>query len=78
MLFTIVLSLLIGISILHYYYYQYCEYYIINHYYVAGIAQSVYRLGYGLDNKGIRVHFLAELGCFCLLHRFQTGSGTHY
>jgi hypothetical protein len=34
-------------------------------------------MGYGLDNRGSRVRFLAEAGNFSLRHRFQNGSGVH-
>jgi hypothetical protein len=34
-------------------------------------------LGYGLDNRGSRVRFLAGAGNFSLHHRVQTGSGAH-
>jgi hypothetical protein len=43
---------------------------------VNRIAQSVYRLGYGLDDQGIRVKFLAGLRDF-LFSRIQTDSGAH-
>jgi hypothetical protein len=32
-------------------------------------------LGYGLDNRGSRVRFLAGAGNFSLHHRVQNGSG---
>jgi hypothetical protein len=38
----------------------------------AGIA-----LGYGLDDRGSRVRFLAGAGNFSLHHRVQNGSGAH-
>jgi hypothetical protein len=42
----------------------------------AVIAQSVWRLGYGLDNRGSRVRFPAGTGNFS--HpRVQNGSGAH-
>jgi hypothetical protein len=41
----------------------------------AVIAQSVWRLGYGLDNRGSRVRFPAGAGNFSLHHRVQNGSG---
>jgi hypothetical protein len=34
-------------------------------------------LGYGLDNRGSRVRFLAGAGNFSLHHRVQNGSGAH-
>jgi hypothetical protein len=34
-------------------------------------------LGYGLDDRGSRVRFLAGAGNFSLHHRVQNGSGTH-
>ena len=40
------------------------------------IAQSVQRLGYGLDNRGTLLRFLAGLRDF-LISSVQTGSGTH-
>jgi hypothetical protein len=33
--------------------------------------------GYGLDDRGSRVLFLAGAGIFSLHHRYQTGSGAH-
>jgi hypothetical protein len=47
------------------------------HIYRAVIAQSVWRLGYGLDSRGFRVPFLAGAGNFSLHNRVQTGSGAH-
>jgi hypothetical protein len=41
------------------------------------ISQSVYRLGYGLDDLGVRVRFPAEAVDFSVLHKVQTGSGAH-
>jgi hypothetical protein len=38
------------------------------------IAQSVQRLGYGLDDRGFRVRFPEGAGNFSL-HRVQNGSG---
>jgi hypothetical protein len=34
-------------------------------------------LGYGLDDRGSRVRFLAGAGNFALHHRVQNGSGAH-
>jgi hypothetical protein len=34
-------------------------------------------LGYGMDNRGSRVRFLAGAGNFSLHHRVQDGSGAH-
>jgi hypothetical protein len=34
-------------------------------------------LGYGLDNQGSRVQFLAGAGNFSLHHHVQNGSGAH-
>jgi hypothetical protein len=34
-------------------------------------------LGYGLDCRGCRVRFPAEVGNFSLHHRVQNGSGAH-
>jgi hypothetical protein len=34
-------------------------------------------LGYGLDDRGFRVRFLAGAGNFSLHHRVQNGSGAH-
>jgi hypothetical protein len=34
-------------------------------------------LGYGLDDRGSRVRFLAGAGNFSLNHRVQNGSGAH-
>jgi hypothetical protein len=39
----------------------------------AGIAQSVWRQGYGLDDRGIRVRFPAEATDFSVLYKVQTG-----
>jgi hypothetical protein len=44
---------------------------------IAVITQSIWRLGYGLDDRGSRVRFLSEAGNFSLHHRVQNGSGTH-
>jgi hypothetical protein len=41
------------------------------------IAQSVLRLGYGLEDRGSRVRFPAGAGNFSLHHRVQNGPGTH-
>jgi hypothetical protein len=38
---------------------------------------EVTSLGYGLDDRGSRVRFLAEAGNFSFHHRIQTGSGAH-
>jgi hypothetical protein len=43
----------------------------------AVIAQSVERLGYGLDDPGSRVRFPVGAGNFSLHHRIQNGSGAH-
>jgi hypothetical protein len=43
----------------------------------AVIAQSVQRLGYGLDDRGSGVRFPAGAGNFSLHHRVQNGSGAH-
>jgi hypothetical protein len=37
----------------------------------------VYRLGYGLDDRGSRLRFPAGAGNFSLHHRVQTGSEAH-
>jgi hypothetical protein len=34
-------------------------------------------LGYGLDDRGSRIRFLAGAGNFSLRHRVQNGSGAH-
>jgi hypothetical protein len=34
-------------------------------------------LGYGLDDRGSRVRFLAGAGNFSIHHRVQNGSGAH-
>jgi hypothetical protein len=41
------------------------------------IAQSVQRLGYGLNDQGSRVRFQAGAGNFSLHYRVQNGSGAH-
>jgi hypothetical protein len=41
------------------------------------LAQLVWRLGYGLDDRGYRVRFSAGSGNFSLHHRVQTVSGAH-
>jgi hypothetical protein len=41
----------------------------------AEVAQSVKRVGYGLDDQGIGFRFQLELEI--LLHSIQTGSGAH-
>jgi hypothetical protein len=38
---------------------------------------SFITLGYGLDDRGLRVQVPAGAGNFSFLHRFQTGSGAH-
>jgi hypothetical protein len=43
----------------------------------AVIAQSVWRLDYGLDDRGSRVRFPAGAWNFSLHHRVQNGSGVH-
>jgi hypothetical protein len=43
----------------------------------AVIAQSVQRLGCGLDDRGSRVRFPAGTGNFSLHHRVQNSSGVH-
>jgi hypothetical protein len=43
----------------------------------SSYAQSVERLGYGLDDWGSRVRFLVGAGNFFLEHRVQNGSGAH-
>jgi hypothetical protein len=45
--------------------------------YLMYIAQSVQRLGYGLDDRGSRVRFPEEAWNFSLHHRVQNGSGAH-
>jgi hypothetical protein len=42
-----------------------------------GNVKDVFRLGYGLDDRGSRVRFPGGAGNFCLLHRVQNGSGAH-
>jgi hypothetical protein len=41
------------------------------------IAQSVWRLGDGLDDRDFRVRFLARTENFSIHHRVQNGSGAH-
>jgi hypothetical protein len=41
------------------------------------IAQSVWQLGYGLDDRGSVVRFPAGAGNFSLYHHVQNGSGAH-
>jgi hypothetical protein len=41
------------------------------------MAQSVQRLGYGLDNQGSTVRFPAEAGNFSRHRRVQNSSGAH-
>jgi hypothetical protein len=48
-----------------------------NHFQRAVIAQSVKRLGYGLDDRSSRVRFPAGVENFSLHHRVQNGSGAH-
>jgi hypothetical protein len=43
----------------------------------AVIAQSVKRLGYGLDDRGSRVRLPREAGNFSFHYRVQNGSGAH-
>jgi hypothetical protein len=43
----------------------------------AVIAQSVWRLGYGLDDRGSRVRFPVGAGNSSLHHRVQNGSGAY-
>jgi hypothetical protein len=43
----------------------------------ARIAQSPWRLGYGLDERGLRIPFPARVGDFSLLHNVYTGCGAH-
>jgi hypothetical protein len=43
----------------------------------AGIAQSVWQLGYKLDDRRIKIQFPAETTYFSPLHNFQTGSESH-
>jgi len=42
----------------------------------AGVAQSVQRLGYGLDDR-CSIHGRGNYETFSLCHRFQTGSDIH-
>jgi hypothetical protein len=44
---------------------------------IAVIAQTIFRLDYGLDDRGSRVQFPAGAGNFSLHHRIQNGSGVH-
>jgi hypothetical protein len=41
------------------------------------MTQSVYRLGYELDDRGIGFHFRQGEEIYYLIHSVQTGSGTH-
>jgi hypothetical protein len=41
------------------------------------MAQSVYRLGYGLQDRGYSVRFPMGTGNFSLHHRVQNGSEAH-
>jgi hypothetical protein len=50
--------------------------YFTPHIITAGIAQSVWRLGYGLDDRG-SVIGRSNDGIFSLRHRLQTGPGVH-
>jgi hypothetical protein len=43
----------------------------------VGTAQSIQRLGYGLDDRGSRVRFPAEAMNFSLHHRVQNVSRAH-
>jgi hypothetical protein len=43
----------------------------------AVIVQSVYRLGYELNDRGSRFRFSAVAGNFSLYHRFQNCSVAH-
>jgi hypothetical protein len=43
----------------------------------TGTAQSLKRLGYGLDDRGSRFRFPAVAGNFSRHHRVQNGSGAH-
>jgi hypothetical protein len=41
------------------------------------MAQTAWRLGYGLDDRGSTVRFLVGAEYFSLHHRVQNGSGAH-
>jgi hypothetical protein len=41
------------------------------------MGQSVYRLGYWLDNRGIRLRLAIETRDFSLPHKVKTSSGAH-
>jgi hypothetical protein len=43
----------------------------------AGIAKSVQRLGYWMDNRGVGIQFLLGSRDFSLLHTVQDGSEAH-
>ena len=43
----------------------------------VGIAQWLYRLGKGLDDRGIKVRFPTRQRDFFLLRSVQAGSGAH-
>jgi hypothetical protein len=66
-------------------YYKLCLYLNLNcfelnhtqHIFRAVTAQSVQRLGYGLDNRGTRVRFLSGAGNFSLHHRVKISTGAH-
>jgi hypothetical protein len=44
---------------------------------VSGQLRVSVALGYGLDDRMIRVPFPEGAGNFCFRHRVQTGSGAH-
>jgi hypothetical protein len=50
------------------------EFYSVSYRLRAVIAQSVWRLGYGLDDRGSRFRFPAGAGYFSLHHRVQNAS----
>jgi hypothetical protein len=41
------------------------------------MAQSAWRLGYGLDDRGSKFRFPARAGNFSFHHRIESGSGAH-
>jgi hypothetical protein len=43
----------------------------------AGITHPVKLIGYGLNDRGIKVRFLAGTRNISLLHKFQTDSEAH-
>jgi hypothetical protein len=47
------------------------------HYKKDRVAQSVYRLSYGMDNHGITVQFPTREREFSLSHSIRTGFGAH-